>query len=150
MLQLFNHESGDIAGLVADLVHNRQVNRRDHRPIILVGLGFGGNLLKQIYSVTHPSADARPDYQHIHESIRGFVFLGTPHRFITIDDHDALWRAFERERETSLGGKAHDLELALQEIVHINDSFRRLGGEDLPAMCFYEKLPTLLGLRKVC
>jgi hypothetical protein len=149
LLQRLGPDKGDASTLISELVLNRDATRRSHRPIIFIGHSFGGNLLKQIFVSSHPSNESRPDHHLLHECIRAYIFLGTPQKSLHFEDIDAVWRAFQTRKDGVLRGRSAHLEQTLEHIDRINDEFRRLGGEDLPAVCFYERRPTLVGLRDV-
>ena len=139
----------DVTGLVLDLIRERRESGRAERPIVFIGHSFGGTCLKQIYVATHPSASSNPDFYQLHKLIRGYVYLGTPHKDIHSPDISKLWRALSAEAATSLGAKSPDLEKAIFATSRINHAFQRLGGEDLPTVCFYETEKTLIGISKV-
>lgn len=77
------------------------------------------------------------------------MYLGTPHRDVHPPDISKLWRALTAEAATSLGARPPDLEKAIFASFRINRAFQRLGGEDLPTICFYETEKTLVGISKV-
>ena len=139
----------DITGLILDLIRERRESGRVERPIVFIGHSFGGTILKQIYVATHPSNSSTPDFHQLHRSLRGYAYFGTPHRDIYPPDIPKLWRALGAEAPTSLGAKHSDLEKAIFATSRINHAFQRLGGEDLPTVCYYETEKTLVGLSKV-
>jgi pimeloyl-ACP methyl ester carboxylesterase len=149
LLKLLKTKVVDVNSLIEELVHKRQSSRRTHTPIIFVGHSFGGNVLKQIYVATHPDRVTRSDFRVLHESIRAYIFLGTPQKSITFEDYGALIRAWHRGIETSLGGNEVDLEEAFNTVGTINEDFLSHRGEELPACCFYERGESWIGLVEV-
>jgi hypothetical protein len=85
------------------------------------------------------------DLQSLCDSIRGFVWLGTPHRPVSANDPGSLYRALERRSERSLGGNVNCLKDAFNSMNGISEDFRKLGGEALPACSFYERDKTSFG-----
>jgi hypothetical protein len=150
---LLHHLKADdinVSSLLDELVYTRREAGRIQIPIIFVGHSLGGSILKQIYVVTHPTRETRSDLRELNQSICGYLFLGTPQKSIVYQDIGSLCRAFERESERSLGGNVDDLEEALNVVVtRINEDFRRLLGEELPACCFYETRKTWIGVKEV-
>ena len=139
----------DVTGLVLDLIRERRDSGRAERPIVFIGHSFGGTFLKQMYAATHSSTSSNPDFHQLHRLVRGYVYLGTPHKDIYWPDISKTWRALGAEAATSLGAKSPDLEKAIFATSRINHAFHRLGGEDLPTVCFYEVEKTLVGISKV-
>lgn len=138
----------DVTGLILDLIHEHRESGCAERPIVFIGHSFGGTFLKQMYVATHPSRSSNPDFHQLHRSLRGYVYLGTPHKDVHLPDIPKLWRALGAEAATSLGAKSPDLEKAIFATIGINHAFQRLGGEDLPTVCFYETEKTLVGITK--
>jgi predicted acylesterase/phospholipase RssA len=136
----------DVQGLILDLIHERNVSERSDTPIIFIGHSFGGTLLKQIYVSTHPTNSSRTDYHTLHHLIRGYVYLGTPHKDLYVQDMSKLWRAIALNGAAA--SRASTLQQALSSMSRINYDFRRLGGEDLPSACFYETKKTYVGLQQ--
>ena len=149
MLRDLAAESLDVTGLLLDLIGERRESGRIGKPIVFIGHSFGGIILKQIYVATHPSNSSNPSFHLFHKSLRGYVYLGTPHRDIHPPNISKLWRALGAEAPTSLGSGSSDLEKAVFATFRVNHAFRRLGGEDLPTLCFYETEKTLVGISKV-
>ena len=149
MLQDLASNPLDVSGLILDLVRERRENGRAGTPIQFIGHSSGGKLLKQIYVTTHPSNSSNPEIPQLHLSIRGYFYLGTPHKDIDWPDISKLWRALGKEGATVLGAKSPDLERAIFATSRINHAFQRLGGEELPSVCFYETEKTLVGISKV-
>jgi hypothetical protein len=116
---------------------------------MFIGHSLGGILLKQIYVATHKDREAGAEFRSLNESIRAYVFLATPQKSIGFEDFGALFRSLDRDSDLPLGGNETDLEEAFVMIGRINDDFRRLGGEELPASCLYEKNESMIGLEKV-
>jgi len=150
LLQHLKADDVNVTSLVDELVYTRRESGRTQTPIIFVGHSLGGNILKQIYVSTHPTRETRSDMRELNQSIRGYLFLGTPQKSIVYQDIGSLCRAFERESERSLGGNVDDLEEALNvAVTRINEDFRRLQGEELPVCCFYETRKTWIGVKEV-
>lgn len=149
MLQWFKHDDKLLASLVEELIHNREDSERSDAPIIFIGHSLGGTLLKQIYVVTHKDRESGRGFQSLHEYIRAYIFLATPQNTIVFEDIGALFRTLDRDSPFALGGNENDLEEALMITDRINDDFRRLDGEELPASCFHERLTSMIGLQQV-
>ena len=140
----------DVASLTLDLIRNRKETNRLDKPILFLGHSFGGTLLKQIFIATHHTSTSNSDYLRLHQSIRGFVYLGTPHQDIHPPDVSQVWRALNAGATNSLNGGSRELNRALISTSRINMAFKRLEGEELPSICFYETGKSLLGASQVC
>ena len=149
MLQDLAASPVDVTGLIVDLIIERQKSGRVGKPIVLIGHSFRRTILKQIYVATHPSNSSNPEFHQLHRSLRGYAYLGTHHRDFPSHDISKLWRALGAEAPASLGARHPDLERAVFATSRINHAFKRLGGEDLPTVCYYETEKTLVGLSKV-
>lgn len=136
----------DIQGLILDLIQERSSSGRSDIPIIFIGHSFGGTLLKQLYIATHPSNSTREEYHSLYHLIRGYVYLGTPHKDLYVDDVSKLWRAIAAKSQ--IASNSTMLQQALSSSSRINHEFRRLGGEDVPSLCFYETVKTYVGLQQ--
>ncbi|KAH0538071.1 hypothetical protein FGG08_005333 [Glutinoglossum americanum] len=71
-------EYGD--DLLRALRRVRQTPEEKRRPIIFIGHGFGGLIIKQNEALVIAGGDNTDDFCNIHKLIKGFVFLGTPHK----------------------------------------------------------------------
>ncbi|KAL6716623.1 hypothetical protein ACLMJK_006191 [Lecanora helva] len=149
ILRVLATDPVDVVGLILDLMVERRESERTENPIVCIGHSFGGTILKQIYVTTHPSNSSNPDFHQLNRLLRGYVYLGTPHKDVFTPDFSKLWRALGAEAATSMGGKSADLEKALTATSRINRIFETLGGEDLPTMCFYETERTFVGTTKM-
>lgn len=136
----------DVTGLILDLIRERRSSGRLARQILLVGHSFGGTFLKQMFITAHPSNSSNPDLHLFHRSIRGFVFLGTPHHDLNPPDVSKMWRTLAAEAVKPLDGRSLDLQEALSTTFGINRKFQRLGGNDTPTLCFYENEKSWVGM----
>jgi triacylglycerol esterase/lipase EstA (alpha/beta hydrolase family) len=119
--QLF-HDLGsttvDVQGLILVLIHERTVSGRSDTPIIFIGHSFGGTLLKQIFVSTHPTNSSQTDYHALHHLIRGYVYLGTPHKDLSVQDVSKLWRAIALNG--AVASRASTLQQALSSMSRMN------------------------------
>jgi pimeloyl-ACP methyl ester carboxylesterase len=146
LLQNLGSTTVDVQNLILDLIQERTASGRANTPIIFIGHSFGGNLLKQIYVSTHPTNSSRTEYHLMHHLIRGYVYLGTPHKDLYFQDLSKLWRAIALS--STVASQPFTLQQALSSSSRINYEFRRLGGEALPSACFYETEKTYVGIQQ--
>jgi predicted acylesterase/phospholipase RssA/pimeloyl-ACP methyl ester carboxylesterase len=146
LLQDLGSTTVDVQNLILDLIQERTASGRANTPIIFIGHSFGGNLLKQIYVSTHPTNSSRTEYHLMHHLIRGYVYLGTPHKDLYFQDLSKLWRAIALS--STVASRPFTLQQALSSSSRINHEFRRLGGEALPSACFYETEKTYVGIQQ--
>lgn len=136
----------DIQGLILDLIEERASQERSNVPIVFIGHSFGGTLLKQIYIATHPTNSKIQAHHSLHHLIRGYVYIGTPHKDLYVPDVSRLWRAIASSGHIS--SRSSTLQKALASLSRINYEFCRLGGEETPSICFYETVKTYVGLQQ--
>ncbi|KAI1829755.1 hypothetical protein DTO013E5_7634 [Penicillium roqueforti] len=110
-IMAFNHDtrwksnalSKSLKDLGDDLIHalasKRETLEEKSRPIILIGHSFGGLIIDQAVVNMVQNSDLEPE---ILESLRGFVFLGTPHRGSWADAEQLQVQVMET-RKTKLG-----------------------------------------------
>jgi predicted acylesterase/phospholipase RssA/pimeloyl-ACP methyl ester carboxylesterase len=146
LLQDLGSTTVDVQGLIVDIINERVLSGRSNTPIIFIGHSFGGTLLKQIYVSTHPTRSPSEECHSLHHLIRGYIYFGTPHKDLHVQDASKLWRALAA-RSPGIS-RASTFEQALSSSSRINYDFRRLGGEDLPSACFYETQKTRVGLQQ--
>ena len=72
--------------------------------------------------------------------------MGTPQKPLLDLKFDAVWRTLHREGEYRIGGSPSALRKAFDTAYRINHDFRRLGGEELPAISFWEGLPSKVAI----
>lgn len=149
LLLRFKTDEADVSDLIEEIIEERERRERSNAPIVFIGHSFGGSLLKQVYITTHRERSTRPDLRALHDSIRAFVFFGTPHRSLNHADYGAVYRLLYRGSTSSVGGTASELEDAFANLTRLNTDFRQLNGEELPACCFHEKLKSQVGLEQV-
>jgi hypothetical protein len=137
--------------LLWDLIDDRKLNSRTEVPMIIIAHSLGGTLAKQLFVMSSPSRNVRPETHQIHHSIRGYMFFGTLQRGSFPKQIQDLGRIpsiiFNLHPSTAQSLQA--LQRLLQQAPVINDDFRTLGGEQIPTICFYETEPTSINFLQV-
>ncbi|KAK4464623.1 Alpha/Beta hydrolase protein [Cladorrhinum samala] len=132
------------ANFLSDLVSNRLVNNATSRPIILVAHSLGGLVCKEAILQSRDN----PDHHlcDLFKSLRGVIFLGTPHRGSWISSWARLptrvpgiFKSANKLLLESIGTKSENL-ASLQIRFWTMMREQREAGRDLKVTCFYEEI----------
>ena len=118
------------------LINNRKTAGRETTPIVFIGHSLGGCLLKEMFTSTHPSATPSPEQVQLHRALKGYIFFGTPQQPFRVD---TLFLLMALGKIHAFGvSKQESLEETFKQVNAINADFRKLGGENLPILSFFE------------
>ncbi|KAJ6784477.1 hypothetical protein PWT90_05597 [Aphanocladium album] len=129
-----------------DLTNHRVANNRRSVPLIVVAHSMGGLVCKQ--AVLLSQADTRSHLHDMFASLRGIIFMGTPHRGSWMANWASIpalaLGVFRPVNKSLLGLLETDNEQleALQEqfLTMLRHQLER--GRCIEIMCFFEELPT--------
>ncbi|KAL2204237.1 hypothetical protein CC79DRAFT_1389020 [Sarocladium strictum] len=131
--------------LLNDLVMDRDMNGGTSRPLIFVAHSLGGLVCKKavLASRSHPDKHL----QDLFQSLRGIVFMGTPHKGSWMASWAKFPAAALKVFKSTNASILDILETKNQLLQDIQDDFwamireQREGGRRLDVSCFFEELP---------
>ncbi|VUC35723.1 unnamed protein product [Clonostachys rosea] len=131
--------------LLADLTTNRAQYQAESRPLIFVAHSLGGLVCKEAILLSRNNPETH--LQSVFKSLRGIIFMGTPHR--------GSWMADWAKIPASALGLVKPTNTSLLKILETDDQLLesiqvrfwammrelREGGRRLEVTCFFEELP---------
>ncbi|KAL8709982.1 MAG: hypothetical protein Q9225_007374 [Loekoesia sp. 1 TL-2023] len=142
-----NSLHGHVRNLLLHIERLREKDEERRRPVVFVGHSLGGLVIKRAIIRAHEllRSGTDPERGAIYEQTAGVIFLGTPHRGSSHVPYANLVANIVGTVKHVNKKIIKDLEQGSATLESLCESFSSVS-QRFHVMCFYEELPTSLGL----